>query len=268
MATIQELRRKLRRKGRARRWDWGKLGNGAGVVSVPGTTQECYVRMRGVVLIAYNDRTAFVDGLPVVVGYDTYQPDVLQVLTVKVRGGVQMPQGFSEQPHHTRHEFLNDQGGDDVVWINERMLLPLRVTPSSALNVEVYPGVLQTATGWLDIALTSLDLSSYQPGSGALWALICIDAVGSLSVTTGVSVSSVDLLRTSHIPAEPAGSWALAAVRLYDGQTAITETAQYNDVIDLRFVLRPGGSPQSWNALGVLQSEVDLALTKHVVFGG
>lgn len=219
------------------RQEIGLLGNGAGVVSVPDQPRMVYVRVRGSVVTAYNIHIAAVNDMPVVVGYDYYNPRVFQVLDAYIDPSSIDGQTYNPtiQLHHETHEFLNPLGGQDTVWMGIRQLTTARVTPVGGMKVFVHSGIFLGDSSYLNIgSIADLDLTSYQPVSGALYVLIQIARDGSINVKVGTAVSTLASLTMDYIPVPDAGYWPLAAVALYAGQTEIQESNSANDIIDLR----------------------------------
>lgn len=223
---------------RTRRWP-ALLGDPNGIVSVPGRRNYVYVLMPdGTVAQAYDVTSDRAPGRPVIVGYRPWNPALLVVLDASAAyselpapsGGGPASSGLG--PHHQSHEHLAAGGGTDVVYSQARQLLPLRVE-ASGLTVTVYNSPLLTGAGWVDQADT-LDLSGDLPTTGARWALIYLDADGALARRLSTPVALL-LLTTRKIPLPGAGEYALAAARLYEGQTEIVETQYQQDLVDLRF---------------------------------
>jgi hypothetical protein len=215
------------------RYQEAVLGDGTGKVSA-GIANHCYARIRGVPLVVYNDRTGYINNLPVVVGYDDLEPSLLQVLTVKHYAGVTYPGNFSLAPHHETHEFLNPSGGQDPIYFGARQYLPLRVG-HEGMAITVQAGYVQLPNGWRMVQRKEpVDLTPYRPTTGARWAVIGLTLAGEIAVTEGAVMTSVLNLRATDIPPLPEGHYGLAAIRLYAGQTRIVETVYGSDVIDLR----------------------------------
>lgn len=210
------------------------LGNAAGVVSVGGKPNYVYVTMGDITLTAYNTRVAPQPGLPVYVGYEAGQPGLLQVLGVRA---VEDADGVYQTPgHHKLHEFPT---GADIVWVQLRQMMPLRITPAGGMNIAVYRGVVWTGSGYQVISDT-VDLTPYRPtASGkARYVLVTINTSGAVQITAGSEVN-LSALTLTDIPAMPSGtSYVLGAIRLYALQTAIQEAATDTDIVDLRFPIR------------------------------
>jgi hypothetical protein len=134
-------------------------------------------------------------------------------------------------PHHILHEYL----GVDQVNFDFRQLTTLRVYAAGALTVGVLSGLLPRPGADLVVPTQTIDLASHVPASGALYCLISVDSAGAIVGTDGVATTGVFSLTLGDIPDTPAGNFRLAAVRLYTGQTVISESTSKNDIRDLRW---------------------------------
>lgn len=245
------------------------LGDGQGNVRVPGKTNFDYARMPdGSVVEVYNSRTPEANDLSVWVGYEPLNPSLLRVLDFMyvysaVNGGGAGGSGFG--PHHATHELFNAAGGGDVVWIDSRQFLPLRIEAAGALTVTIYLAPLWVTGGWQLVSTTPIDLSSFRPTTlgQACYVLVYVEQDGTLNTRTGATVPQATISVTD-IPAVAAGERALGAVLLFAGQTAITENnTGRRDIVDLRYAQAPGnvigagvaGEIAYWDAGGQLAGD-------------
>ncbi len=235
MNTRQRLIRKLRERFDAfvprRYFAVGLLGDGRGNVRVGNSTNMCYVRVDGALIKAFNQRTAYIDDLPVIVGYDEFNPDTLQVLSVYLANNdttnvTQVPN------HHARHEYLNPDGGDDVVWVRLRQFMPGRVS-FNGMTARVYRYAIFWNDAWQYVD-GEIDLSPYRPSGGARWGVV-FWGDGNLDVSLGATMSDKADLTLADLPPIRQNTVPLVAVRLYAGQTSVSETLIENDVLDVRF---------------------------------
>jgi hypothetical protein len=225
--------------------DDAMLGDGNGNVRVDGKKRDCYVRVNGVVMRVRNTKTAFVNNLPVVVGYEHANPNLLQVLGVRERDGIEMKTNYGAPEHHELHEYNNPLGGNDVVYSDVRQLMPGRVSSAQdAFNIYVHRGMALTSSGvWQRLeSADKIDLSSYQPGTGACYVLIYVNLQdGTIGKLAGTTATSNQVLDYTYIPRTPANAFPLAAVRLYDSQTIISEKWGYDgEIVDLRMAAAAG----------------------------
>jgi len=262
----RSIKKKLKGFEKTHKYAEGLLGNYSGTVTVPNSEQRVYVRVNGVLLTAYDDFTAHVENLPVLVGYDSDHPRLLRVIGIKRRGAVALPPAIGVTNHHHRHEW---RGGDDVVFIDHRQILGLRVTPvSGELKVKVDKGVVEGSGGYgYAESVLGIDLSGSEPGSGARYVLIYVKADRTFGIVDG-STKSAELLTIADVPQRPSGTIALAAVRIEAGQTEISENYYNPDIIDLRFASISAAATEISNSVGALEMEFDLKFTKHAVLGG
>lgn len=152
----------------------GILGDGNGVVRVPGRPDLVYVRVNADASTIWqvpNDAVADVDNLPVIV---EKEPDgglwrIVEVFRGQISYSGAGWDGVKLTPNHgDEHEWPPKQPGPDPVNIYTRALTDLRSEPTStySLNVNVQPirynydGLTKYFKG------TTLDLSGFVPGTG------------------------------------------------------------------------------------------------------
>jgi len=268
MPTIRELvKKRLSDKQDVLRATPGILGDISGAVAVPGRPNYVYVRLMGVAGDApaevYNNRVANLANLPVLVGYDPLQPNLLQVLSTRAisrQGEDDKSSPSGVQPHHLSHEYPT---GSDIVWVQLMQFLPFRVFPAGGLSISVYRGVVYAGGAWRKLEETvTHDLASYVPTTNgkACFVLVTLDNSATVTFTKGSEVNLADLAGTD-IPAAPAGtSLVLAAIRLYAGQTAINESTTNLDIYDLRW-------PPYGEAQGLQHGAVTLAASADAILG-
>lgn len=215
----------------------GIMGLPDGTVDVPGRPNYVYVQIIGMgAMEVYDTRVTTSAGLPVMVGYDSVQPGLLQVLSVRAVGSGEAV-AIQNGAHHGSHEYPK---GNDIVWVQLRQFMPWRVTPSG-LTIFVHRGVGWINGGWKEVAPTAaVSLTSLVPTTAGLacYVLVTIDTAGTVVTTKGTEIA-IASLTTGNIPAAPSGTeYILAAIRLYSYQTSIDEAETSLDVIDLRFPMR------------------------------
>lgn len=216
------------------------MGKGDGsspkVATMPGYV---YYRDQNGVGIVYNDRVVPRDNLAIFVGYDDATDPghrLFQVLSTRMADYALSGQEPVSPvgPHADQHEW----GGGDDVSVDWRLITGFRVGRPAVFVVTVDPGVIKRAGVWEHIASQTVNLAASVPAArtDAIYALIYLDANGVAQVdATGTVAAIYTILPLSFCPVEPAGCIPLAAVRLYCGQTAITDTPATQDIIDLRF---------------------------------
>ncbi len=241
MTPTLELERELSlalagKQDRLRFWSGTlKAIDSADSAAVAGRANYVYVAQPdGAVIQVYNGAVPPTPERVVIIGYDALNPRFLQVLGFRraYAGGTEGASNLPLPLHAALHEYL----GSDQVDVHARQFLPLRVTLAGGFTVSIN-GVVQTSSGWEAISVP-LDLTSLVPGSDALWVLIYLNADGQVATRAGIAVALLNLT-VADIPASAPGERALAAVRLYDGQTALREDSASNDFVDLRFAPPP-----------------------------
>lgn len=217
-------------------WRPATLGDGHGTVSTGNNMVYCRLTENSSVIEVLNLRCAPVDGLRVRIAKTPEMPLVWQVIgqddqRTDENGDNGDGVNYNVGPHHRLHEYL----GVDQVNVDWRQITNLRVYAAGGMLIGVLAGLIPRPGSDLVVATQTIDLSSSVPASGALYALITVDAAGALAVTAGTAVDSYLVLALSDIPDTPAGHFRLAAVRLYFGQAAINESTVSNDIRDLRY---------------------------------
>jgi len=218
----------------------GTIGDHIHVIDVPGRANYIYVSLsNGEVIEAFNNRVSPILDLPVFVGYDPKEPNLLQVLSVRSGyarygdGGVSMP---SVPEHHETHEWMANPGGNDVVFAQLRQFMPLRPTPlSTGVALNIYRSVGYLNNQWLQFTGSTIDLAPFIPTTGTRFVLIYEGADGLPSATAGTSRDSYSLLGMDDIPQPIPGTLPIAVARVYFRQQVLYETNDYTDLIDLRF---------------------------------
>lgn len=203
------------------------LGNHEGVVAADNAGNVYVTLFNGEERIVYNGKVPNIPRLPVVLSYGGGEK--LQVLRSR--------DVFPEQlyPDIPSHAALHTFPAVDTVLVRSEQFLPGLVVPATGLNVKVYGTPYELSDGWHVLATQTLDLSTYVPATGALYALIEADNTGALIVTAGTAVGSRAALVYADIPTPDPSRYALAAVKLYAAQTGILFLPINSDILDLRF---------------------------------
>lgn len=226
---IRQVRKQVGKLERVKHWMPAKLGDGAGNVKVTGKNNAVWVRVagHGTPVIAYNySGAANAHNLPVLVGKDD---NVLVVKKFNMRGGWDPAYNPTVPPHANNHTW----GGPDVVFLDTKQIMPLSVYVSSGMVVAIVPGVISSPTGVVKVNSTTVTLTA--PVSQMRFDLIQVDlTTGAVSAKNG-SAFDLEDYSLSYIPVPDGGSMGIAAVRLYTGQTAISNNFTDPDIIDLRF---------------------------------
>ena len=139
------------------------------------------------------------------------------------------PVSQSVRYHHEQHEYP----APDTIMVRQDQIMTMLVLPVSGLEVNLYGAVIKQDNDHKPVINQSLNLSSYVPSAGAVWAKLCV-VDGAIEVFLSDEYES----RTSLTPdLIPIGSgFDVCAIRLYSGQSKITRDFTIeNDFIDLRF---------------------------------
>jgi hypothetical protein len=217
------------------------LGNLDGVVDVPGRRNYVYVRTSDRdVHEVYNKRVRADRDKQVLIGYDPIQPNLLQVLTTTTTAvyGQDDINDSGLPLHGLTHQWFEA----DPVYTHLRAFMPLRVGPTvpGTIGVTVHRGIVWAGAYYKHVVgAESLSLSGYIPPSGySRFVLISVSTAGTIVVTPG-DIFESDELYLYSVPDAPDGTvCALAAVRLYDGQTEVGESLSDTDIMDLRFPMK------------------------------
>ena len=228
----------------------GHLGNHENVIPVSGRNGYVYVTLSsGDVVEAYNDIAPRVLNLEVTLGYSEEEKHILRVLgsrsTAGRYGETKASRSTSLKEHHKSHEWMNADGGNDVVFSDLRQFMPFRPTPIGGMQLHVYRGISWLGGEWTYTSGTSIDLSAYIPDTSGIaqYALVYVDSLGNPDFIIGSgSAQTWPTLGLSDIPEPYPGTLPVAAVRMYHDQSGIIESRNATDLIDLRF---PGWSEAS-----------------------
>lgn len=252
----------------------GKLGDPeTGDVQVSGRPNYVYFRaVDQPIAEVFNKRVPPLLNLDVVVGYDPYEPELWQVLGIRSlhRYGEDDENIYTGSGLHAEtHRYMGSGpgGGQDILWVEERQVLPWRITPAGTLTISVYRNIAYVGGTMQSIYDTSIDLSSYQPTNTdkALLVLVTVDTSGSIQTTAGSEID-IGSLTLADAPAIPDGTeYVLGAVRLYEGQTVIREARTVTDIYQARFPFWHTHGSQSTPGLGALSNETDLWRSMHTL---
>jgi hypothetical protein len=145
----------------------------------------------------------------------------------------------------------------------------LRVTPVSGLSIRIEQGIIFTASGWkIWWDTTQYDLTVYLPSSGAVFSLVSM-AYGGVQIKTGSAAGSVSELASEHIPTPDDNTIPLAAIKLYAGQTSVTESIYLDqtELLDLRFALSHRDQNTEQNTAHLF-NWIETQMDWHMISGG
>lgn len=208
--------------------------------------------------------------MPVFVGYDIHQPNLLQVLSIRnVWGGTGQTLPPDIAPHHETHELNNDNGGDDVVWVNQQQIINLLCLPAvpEDMTVVVNPGQYGHKDGFAYYTgATTADLSSYKPSSptqGKFVALSVDVETNALQYTEGdtFGIISTPANIWQYIPEMPDGSVPVAAILLVSTTTSLG----WDQIYDIRAINRSVRDQKAVSlalqSIPRLESDIDATLS-------
>jgi len=218
------------------------LGNGAGVVKVPGEKNKHYATdpASGSVFVVHNLKTPARAGMYVEIGEDDLSPGITQVLGIHLYEEAEYGVGPNVGEHGANHL----RGGSDPSYIDLKQIINLLAFPGTGLTVKIYGGYAINCSGSTLVHSLGgvVDLTSYIPSSGhRKYILISLNASGVLTVTDGTEVDSVDLA-IIDAPDIPDTYAPICFVRLRYGQTTISDAYADPDIIDLRYTMRAIGT--------------------------
>ena len=209
----------------------GWIGKSATEIQT-GLSDFIYVRLvNNTIVKAINKLAPLIYNFPVVISRNESNAYWEVVEIRQPYGGTALEQ---IKDHHGQHEYP----ARDTVWVRQEQFLPLLVLAAGGMNVFIYGGVIENGGQKYLIENQTLDLESYIPATGAVWAVL-YSTDGTLSIDTTATGESRENLSIPDIPSVPGAS--LCAISLYSGQTEIKRDASRNDFVDLRFIRTAGG---------------------------
>ncbi len=246
----------------------GFLGNLSGSVEANRNSDVYVTLFTGEVVTVHNSRVPNLPRLPVVIGYDAGNKNLLQVLYAREVFANPVIKQVTDHDH-TWGKSTN------VSWIRGEQFLPGLVMPANGTNVH-YTGLIY----WLDGAFRivpeqDVDLSAAIPSEGALFVLLEVDETGVISLLEGTPVASRGVLTYADIPTPSTDKKSLKfAVKVYAGQTMVRQGLSFmdSDIVDLRWSGHgdgggggtPGGSDTQvqYNDDGAFAGEADFIWDK------
>jgi len=274
MKSVQQLRGNVNarfdRKADRNNYLSAIIGHPDGTVYVEGRPGYVWARVGGIngqIIQVYGRGMLAAYNLPIMIYRLPHRPRDYGIADLDLNAfasdgsGESNDGGYSGDGYVQNHAEQHWYTGGDPVLVHLRAWTPLRVYPSSGFTIGVMNGVIPRTGSDLEISTQTLDLTSHVPASGAVYCLITVNAAGVLTATDGTTVDSVLTLSLADIPDTPEGHFRLAAIRLYDSQTAITESRTVTDVVDLRW-------PQEKLASLITAAELDIDHLKIVATAG
>lgn len=238
----RELRQGMLRlvKPKDREFD-ALVGDGNGVIEVPGHPDQWYVRPIGsdLPLVVKRGAAPKVEGIRVRIGRE-FGENKRRKGRLAIYGVVVSNTGSTVgglEPHAGTHL----AGQSDPVYIDAVQIINGLAYASSGMTVKVNPGWTVISGQPVRWSLQTIDMTSHIPVSGALFALIRVDDTGTFDVQEGGAVDNYVDLSWPDVPAVEDGYKAWAIVRLYEGQAALSRLYANPDVISLHITPDTGG---------------------------
>jgi hypothetical protein len=203
--------------------------------SVVSETRPNYIRivLDEVEVEAWNDNVPQISGLEVDVYVDPDFPGVLFAKRPRLIFSKDFP-FVTNKFHRLNHMWPNV----DFVPIELRQFLPLHPSVNGFV-LTVRSGWIETSNGLKFFTTKSKDLKVYRPLNGAHYVVVSINDDCELVVTQGV-VKTKQSLSLLDIPEASVGTKRVCSVRLFIGQTEISDKRDNPDLIDHRFYLSSG----------------------------
>ncbi len=166
------------------------MGNGAGTVKAKGTNNVYVIRHDRSIQIVRNTRVPNVAKLQVVVGYDSSNPTLLQVLRT-VNAYLDPP--YPSVASHA--ELMHGAWKYDPVWVTNDQIIPGLVTPATTYGlIAQLRGFVYYLDGWHLLDNQQIDFSEHIPTSGARWVVADIDSAGVITLRDGDILASREVL--------------------------------------------------------------------------
>ena len=207
-------------------------------VKVPNRHGYCYVRLRSnssEVLQVFNDKTAYIYDLPVVIARDKFTVNKYVVVSRDLGkydewgGGVNPGQ---LAPHGQQHSF----GYSDPVWVYKKQFMPLLLAPIGGTTVAVYSDFYMWEGAYKSFPDTTIDLSPAIPAIVDYSTFITMYVDGATNTLVGATGTAFLNNTYSGNPLDYASSVAstvgipLGLVLLSFGDTEIV----FSNIYDIR----------------------------------
>lgn len=217
----------------------------------------------------FNPNTKIMNNLPVLIAHDITKP--LRRLIVGVDWD-SIPlytsyagQAYGIPTHHTSHEWQIMHPGEDALNVYPRAFIPLKTFPGNiGISISVQMArYMRNAETILFGGEFNLDISEYLPTvAGHYIALLVYLDVNTNSIKFLAGPDGTDII--PDLPDIPSGCIPSAFVRLTQGLAYISE-AEIMD--DARPFFKIDGAFDERYAPAILEAEIDMQLSRHVVEG-
>lgn len=251
------LKKKLKSLGGPKNPIWTAIqGDGGGTVDIPGHKTLWYVRPTGMDLpvVVRRGNATIAEGAPVWVGRDVYQKKVVRVLDMQENGEV--GGGTTSLPDHAENHY---EDSVDPVFITTKQITDELAWISGNLEITINPGWVKVNGRMVQVQQTIIDVTSNIPVSGAQYTLVRANDTGVIDLQDGTPVDFFVDLTDADIPLLADNYALLAVLRLYAGQTVLSQTVGASDLIDARYL--PSGVSASSVTYSVVTKTTDYTIT-------
>ena len=155
----------------------------------------------------------------IIVGHNKSNPSTWQVIAT--RETYIAPSSNYIAFHAPQHVFP----APDTVFANRKQLLFFTVlaNPADPYVVRLYGGISSTKDGWVKVDGQDVDLESYIPETGAIYACIEFDSFGVVYVREGVTFESKEVADLADIAPAMAGRYHIADVLLFANMESVLD---------------------------------------------
>ena len=231
---LQRLIKSRIPKGAA--WE-ARVGDGSGVIKLPGHDEFRYVRPMNsdIPVIVHRGDAPDIEGVRVWVGR-RFKRDNLRILESSANSNSGNTTAVAA--HAPTHLWR----GSDPVYIDTMQIIPTLVYASGGMIITINEGWVMVNGQAVHVEATTIDMDDYMVVAGAVYDLVRVDVDGVVDIQEGTPVGSYADLTWDDIPAAEMEYAVLAVVRLYLGQTSLSRDYDWPDVIDLRYAVRAEGA--------------------------
>jgi hypothetical protein len=210
-----------------------------------------YNMATGEVKEVYNQCVPNAAGIPVQIGIIPDHPKLVQVLTYD--------QAYDDDPPYPEItpgiSKILSAFGIEPLWLAGAQFMPGLIQCNNGFVLTCYPWFRAKSTGgevW--IPKQTLDVTAYIPSSGAQAFGIFDKDDGTMAVVAGGTRETPELIVDADFPNAPDVTYQKRyGVRLFSGQSEITENETYTDLFDFRWGGGGGYTPPATTALNDVQ---------------
>ena len=216
-------------------WE-ARVGDGSGVIKLPGHDEFRYVRPMNsdIPVIVHRGDAPDIEGVRVWVGR-RFKRDNLRILEASANNNSGNTTAVAA--HAPTHLWR----GSDPVYIDTVQIINELVYASGGMIITINEGWVMVNGQAVHVDATTIDMDDYMVAAGAAYDLVRVDVDGVVDIQEGTPVGSYADLTWDDVPAAEMEYAVLAVVRVYLGQTALSRDYDWPDVIDVRYAVRAEG---------------------------